>query len=204
MINLSRSLLAVAFLYVLLVTPYAAVGKERGLRYPIIKPTELNIEIVNCVQLDRRIRQVDAIRWSMREDGIELETNLEQMVQLSLATAAAIAIAVPMMAVGAPDPQLVALPYAATFTGADKLKLTDALLIALLSQREELICPPHPECVIQSDRGDTLTNIRSMRERVESKEMREFEGLQELTMLLDNLCPVGDISLERLHNQASR
>lgn len=204
MIFIPRSLVAVAFLHVFLVTGCTGVSVDGELRYPIIKPAELNVGITDCDHLDHHLRQVDAVRWSMREDGIELETNFEQMVQLSLATAAAIAIAVPLISIAYPDPTLLFLPYGAAFTAADNLKQTDALLIALLTKRGELNCPPHPECVIQSDRGDTLASLRRIRERVESKEMPEIEGLQELTTLLDGLCPVGDLGLYRLRVKEMR
>jgi hypothetical protein len=168
-----------------------AVGVVSNLRYPIIKPAELKLESTDCDNLDRYLRQTDSIRWSMREDGIELETEFEQIVQLSVATAAAIAVAVPLISIAYPEPTLIALPYAIAFSGPDNLKRTDALLIAMLAKREELQCPPHPECVIRGEQSDTFTSLRNVRELVEKKELTEREGLEQLTALLDNLCPVG-------------
>jgi hypothetical protein len=68
----------------------AGTGSHSNLRYPIIDPTALKVGSADCDGLDRYLRQVDSIRWSMREDGVELETDFEQVVQLSFATAAAI------------------------------------------------------------------------------------------------------------------
>ena len=125
------------------------------------------------------------------------------MVQLSLASAAAIAIAVPLFSLGVPPPELVLAPYAATFTASDLLKRTDALLIAILTKREELQCPPHHECAIQNDQGDTLTDLRSVRKQVESEAITEEEGIRKLTKLLDGLCPVSDPGLHRLSDEGS-
>lgn len=191
-----RTLVLVTFLNMgLLAAPGDARG-ESSLRYPIIGSADLNIEYTHCDSLDRYLRQVDSLRWSMREDGVELETEFEHMVQLSVATAAAIAVAVPIIAAGIPDLTLAALPYGIAYTAADNLKKIDALLIAMLAKRQELQCPPHPECIIRDDDSDTLASLRNVREQVENKEITEGEGLETLTALLDNLCPVGTRYLE--------
>jgi len=193
-----RKLVLLAILQVGLLAPSGGVRGDSNLRYPIIEPTELKIVHTDCDSLDRYLRQIDSLRWSMREDGTELETEFEQMVQLSVATAAAIAIAVPMISVGTPDPMLVALPYGIAYTAADRLKQIDALLIAMLSKRKELACPPHPGCAIRDDQSDTFASLRSVREQVENKKLTEREGLEKLTALLDDLCPVGTRYLQCL------
>ena len=169
----------------------SGAGTYSQLHYPMIQSTELNMGSADCGGLDHTLRQVDSIRWSMREDGAELETEFEQVVQLSIATAAAIAIAVPLASVAYPEPTLIALPYALAYSAPDNLKRADALLIALLAKREELQCPAHYECAMQNGHSDTLLNLRTVREQVEANEMPEVEGIQKLTRLLDNLCPVG-------------
>jgi hypothetical protein len=125
----------------------------------------------------------------MRQDGIELETDFEQMVQISLATVAAIAL-LPVFTVTY-DPTILALPYAGVYTDADKLKRADALLIALMNKRRDLGCSPHPRCTMSGDEFDTLENLRSTRSRVESGDIDEKQGIEELTNLLDGLCRVG-------------
>ena len=165
---------------------------KSGLRYPQFDPRQHEALILDCKSLDASLRRVDSIRWSMREDGVELETSFEHLVQLSVASAGAIAIAVPMVAVGVPDPTLMALPYAVAYTSADNLKLADALLIAFLSRREDLQCPPHPECVIDDGPDNTLAQLRTVRKRVEAGDLGEQDGLDAVSSLLDALCPVGD------------
>lgn len=194
----------IMFVHLLLLTACAGTRHDVKLHYPPIKPEEFKTELYNCEAIDHRLRQIDSLRWSMREDGIELETSFQQMVQLSLASAAALAIAVPMISIGYPDPNLIFLPYAGAFTEPDLLKRTDALLIALLAKREELHCPPHSECVIQNKHGDTLTSLRSVRQQIESKKINESDGIEELTDILDNLCPVYDPDLNRLSPADSR
>jgi len=179
-----------AFILVAVVSGCAGSGGEAGLRYPLFNPEDYKDKSNNCEQLDHYLRQVDAIRWSMRQDGVELETDFEQVVQLSIASVAAIAIAVPMVAVGAPEPNLVAMPYSIAYTEPDNLKRADALLIALLAKRHELQCPPHPECAINSGKSDTLSQLLIVKMAVDSGEMAEQRGLDELTSLLDGLCPV--------------
>jgi hypothetical protein len=186
-----RSLAFCALLYVSVLTACGGVSGEINLRYPVIEPTELKSEFTDCDSLDRYLRQVDSLRWSVREDGIELETEFEQIVQLSVATAGAIAVAVPLIAIAYPDPTLMILPYAMAYTGPDYLKRLDALLIAMMAKRQELQCLPHAECSMQGEHSDTLSSLRNVREQVEKKELEEREGLEKITSLLDNLCPAG-------------
>ncbi len=158
-----------AVLQISLTAGCASTGKDDGLHYMLIAPKEMKHELASCRAVDHRLRQVDSIRWSLREDGAELETDFEQMVQLTLASAAAIAIAVPMISIAYPDPNLILMPYFAAYT----------------------------------DQGDTLTGLRSVRKRVESGEITELEGIEALTGLLDNLCPVSDPNLYRLSDDHS-
>ena len=162
---------------------------EKKIQYPSFNAKNLKGQADDCASLDHYLQQVDSIRWSMRKDGIELETEFNQMVQLSLATAGAIALA----PVALYTPEVVLMPYAFAYTNADRLKLADALLIALLSKRKQLNCEPHSRCKITGDHSGTLFKLRDTRERVESGKTPEQIGLSELTNLLDNLCPVGDM-----------
>lgn len=181
-----------AIIPLLAVAACGGPGGQKNLQYPYIRPQDLSVESVSCGGLDHYIRQVDSIRWSMREDGFELNTDFNQMVRFTAATAAAIAIAVPLITIGIPDPTMLALPYAAAHTDSDSLKQTDALLIALLVKREELECPPDPDCAIESGPSGTLAKLRVVRVQVESREIEETRGLHDLTALLDQLCPVGN------------
>ena len=173
----NRSVVFFAVLHVSALTACAGVGDDRNLRYPVIQPVELKKEFTDCDALDRYLRQVDSLRWSVREDGVELETEFEQIVQLSVATAGAIAVAVPLISMAYPDPTLMILPYAIAYTAPDYLKSLDAMLIAMMAKRRELQCPPHAECVMQGEQSDTLTSLGTVREQVENKELAEREGL---------------------------
>jgi len=146
----------------------------------------------SCSNLDHYLEQVDSIRWSMRQDGVELETDFEQMVQLSLATASAIALL--PLAIGATSPDILAMPYAAAYTNPDKLKRADALLIALMDKRRDLHCPPHLRCAITGDEYDTLFRLRSTRIKVDSGEISEKQGIRDLTNILDRMCPAGSVA----------
>jgi hypothetical protein len=114
------------------------------------------------------------------------------MVQLSLATASAIAVA--PLAIAAVSPDLLLIPYAGAYTNPDGLKRADALLIALMSKRQESGCEPHRRCQITGDRSGTLFKLRGTRQRVERGETSEEKGILELTGLLDNLFPEGTMS----------
>lgn len=162
---------------------------EKKIQYPFFDVEDFKGKAGGCTNLDRYLQQVDSIRWSMRKDGVELETEFEQMVQLSLATASAIAVA--PLAISTVTPELLAMPYASAYTNPDRLKRADALLIALMSRRQELECPPHPRCQITGDQTGTLLKLRDTRQRVDRGETTEEKGILELTSLLDNLCPEG-------------
>jgi hypothetical protein len=168
----------------------AGCGGQVRLEYPMFDTKHVGERTRTCDEVDHYLQQVDAVRWSMREDGAELETDFEQMVEVTLATAAAI-VAVPAMVLGA-NPTFAIDAYSAALAGApEKLERADALLIALLAKRRELQCPPHPRCAIAGDDYDTLDSLRKIRSAIESGEMREAQGIEELTRLLDGLCPVG-------------
>ena len=126
----------------------------------------------------------------MRKDGVELETEFEQMVQLSLATASAIALA-PLAITSSPD--IIVMPYTFAYTNPDRLKRADALLIALMSKRQELSCAPHLRCNVTGDESGTLFKLRGTRERVEAGKISDKQGILELTHLLDSLCPEGSL-----------
>lgn len=193
MIAVTRTLLlelrcGLVILLVVLFTSGCATS-EKQIQYPFFDARNLKGQAEDCGKLDHYLQQVDSIRWSMRKDGIELETRFEQMVQLSLATAGAIALA----PVTFYTPQMFLSPYGMAYTNPDKLKYADALLIALLSKRQQLGCEPHSRCKITGDDSGTLSKLRDTRKRVESGKTPEEVGLSELTSLLDDMCPVGDI-----------
>lgn len=151
---------------------------------------------MSCDTIDFRLRQVDSIRWSLRQDGTELETDFEQLVQLSLATATSLAIAIPLLTVY-PDPTLALIPFAGAFGDPDLLKRTDALLIALLSQREKQQCTAHPECHVVPGEDGAFAALKRLREQQEQAVITEEEALQQVTGILDGLCPDSDRFLRR-------
>ncbi len=184
-----RELLLLALLCHALVSGCSSTGTKSGLIYPTFRLSDSNIETTSCAGVDRNIRQIDAIRWSLREDGAELESDFSQMVQLSLATASAIAM-IPVFTLTY-DPTILILPYAASYSDADRLKQADALLIALLDRRQVVGCPPHPECAIGTKPMDTLDNLRQVRQQFENDQLKEDAAMDRVTRLLDGLCPVG-------------
>jgi hypothetical protein len=165
--------------------------QEKKIQYPFFRVKDIKGQADDCDSLDRYLQQVDSVRWSMRKDGIELETKFEQMVQLSLATVGAIAVA--PAAYYTATPELVVMPYTIAYTNPDKLKNSDALLIALMSKRQELGCEPHRRCRVSGDQSGTLFKLGDIRQRVESGDMSEARGIVELTRLLDELCPEGEV-----------
>jgi hypothetical protein len=173
--------------FLLLVAGCSAPGIK--ILYPMFDVKDVNNQADNCANLDRYIQQVDSIRWSMRKDGVELETEFEQMVQLSLATASAVALA--PLAIATTTPDLLIMPYAVAYTNPDRLKRADALLIALMTKRQDLNCAPHPRCRITGDESGSLFDLRDTRQNVEKGVISEEQGILELTNLLDGLCPEG-------------
>lgn len=190
---------ALDFLMILSIISIAAGcgTTEKKIQYPFFNVEDIKGQADGCANLDRYLQQVDSIRWSMRKDGIQLETEFEQMVQLSLATAGAIAMAPALLY----TPDLVLMPYGIAFTNADRLKRADALLIALMTKRQQLGCEPHPRCMITGDDSGTLFKLKDTRKRVESGEASEEKGISELTGLLDNLCSEGEPVTEKINSR---
>jgi hypothetical protein len=190
--------LPVALVLFILLGGCAASPGQPALNYPVPDNVVPDEQEADCEIIDYRLRQIDSIRWSLREDGAELETEFEQLLQLSVATAATIAIAVPLITVF-PDPTLLLLPIASTYSAADRLKQTDAVLIALMVKREERGCPAHLECRVGEGADSALSRLAAVRTSREAGTMTEKMALAEVTGILDGLCPVGDrfVLLER-------
>lgn len=175
-----------SFTFVIICLCLAGCSTQAPIHYPKFDPDEVSDRVYDCSSIDYAIQQVDSIRWSMRQDGVELETDFEQMVQLTLATVAVVAYAVSTSSI-IPE----ANPYDIAFTDADRLKKADALLIALLNIRRELNCPLLTRCRLSPQNIDTLSHIESIRSKVESGEMSEKQGIEELSKSLDGMCNVG-------------
>ena len=137
-----KRLVMKAVIIALLVLLLPACATDSSIRYPTFLALGVAERAKDCESLDQYLRQVDAVRWSMREDGVELESRFAQVVQTTLATASAIAL-VPVVAYSY-DPTILALPYAATYTNADRLKHADALIIALFAQQGRSCLPASP------------------------------------------------------------
>ena len=115
----------------------ASKYKDPGpLAYPFFKPAGDNAQELTCLQLDRALRRVDSVRWSMRLDGKKAYTQLEKVGQ-SIAMAGMSALLFPFD------------PFHSTLYGVgsiahpfvdDQVSAADARLIGLLRIKRDKNC----------------------------------------------------------------
>ena len=116
----------------------ASRSKDPGpLAYPFFKPAGDNAKELTCVQLDRALRRVDAVRWSMRLDGKKAYTRLEKVGQ-SIVMAGMSALLFPF------DPFNSTLYGVASVANPfvdDQVSAADARIIGLLRIKRETTAP---------------------------------------------------------------
>ncbi len=115
----------------------ASRSKDPGpLAYPFFKPAGDNAKELTCVQLDRTLRRVDAVRWSMRLDGKKAYTQLEKVGQ-SIVMAGMSALLFPL------DPfhsTLYGVSSVANPFVDDPVSAADARIIGLLRIKRDKNC----------------------------------------------------------------
>lgn len=156
-------------------------SENPAITYPTLQPEFVTKRTNDCASLDLTLRQVDAIRWSMRTDGAQLDTSFKKLERTALSTA--LFLGVSIVSAGH-------YPPSAFLTGEEArgLQAADALLIALMTKREQLGCGPAQHCRLQPANFDTLAELRSIREFVENGQVLEQDALHQITGLLDDLC----------------
>jgi hypothetical protein len=153
----------------------AACGYQQSVRHPRMAPPTLAESDASCPQLDRAIDRADTVRWVIRDDGGELESETEQSARYS----ANVLIIAVTLAAGMPD-------YLRD-GGHGVLDAVDLRIIALLLIKRERECRPRPTTIAGLDDFAMAGELYALQSRIEGEEGRAKPLLDERTRLLDGL-----------------
>jgi len=157
---------------------------ESEFRYPDFDRHGEDVNTSDCGLLDKLIRQTDAIRWSMRIDGLEVETHSEIYGRRVWTTAAYIALSAAVLVGGGVPP--LGDPTSEDVPLVDR---ADRRLVVLLAQKASLACPPRPTRRAGVSDLDMLRSIQQLRAEGGNGAISEEEEIRRIEALLDDLCP---------------
>jgi hypothetical protein len=152
-----------------------ACGYRQSVLHPRMPLPSLAESEVSCPQLDRAIDRADTVRWVIRDDGGELESDNEQSARYS----ANVLIVAITLAAGMPD-------YLRD-GGHGVLDAVDVRLIALLLIKRERECRARPTAIPGMDDYAMANGLQALQSRIEGEEGRAKPLLDERTRLLDSL-----------------
>lgn len=165
-------------------TPVAAIfaagalggcGYQPSVMHPTLAaPTAADITL-NCEQIDLAIDRADTVRWVIRDDGGELESDSARAGRYS-----ANALIVPLSL-------LAMVPAAIPDGGHSVLDAADGRLLALLTLKRDRRCLARSTTFPGKDEFALASEIEVLQERIADEEGRSKPLLEERTRLLDGL-----------------
>jgi len=138
------------------------------------EPTAADIAL-SCSQIDQAIDRADTVRWVIRDDGGELESDNERAARYS-----ANVIVVPLSLLGM-------FPVAIPDGGHGVLDAADQRLLALLELKRDRRCPARPTTFPGKDELAVMADVEALQTRMAGEEGRSKPLLAERTRLLDGL-----------------
>lgn len=144
----------------------AGCATERDFSYPEFEQWTARDGALDCAGLEREIRRTDAVRWSMREDGVDLARgNRKVLGVLGVIGGVAAGMIVPPVGVEIAGDSMT---YA--FSGEpNKLEQADRRLVRLLQRKRALGCAATPT-------GHSGVNDLQMLEGIEAQNRRQEAG----------------------------
>jgi hypothetical protein len=157
----------------------ACAGNTRHV-YPMLPLPGDRERAATCEQVDDDILRTDAVRWSMRSEGMTLRTS---------ATNTGLLLAgLSLVAVGA-------MPMVAPDLGRQaQLGAADARLVALLEIKKSNACPERATADPSHADLDVLRQLQALAADRQARNISEHAALAERTRLLDGLCDPRAIS----------
>lgn len=153
----------------------AACGYQPSVMHPTLaEPTAADIALA-CGQIDLAIDRADTVRWVIRDDGGELESDNARAARYS-----ANVIVVPLSILGM-------FPIAVPDGGSSVLDAADQRLLALLQLKEDRRCPARQTAFPGKDELALASEIGALQARIAGEEGRSKPLLHERTRLLDGL-----------------
>ena len=152
-----------------------ACGYQQSVQHPRMALPTLAESEVSCPQLDRIIDRADTVRWVIRDDGGELESEAEQSARYT----ANVLIVAATLAAGMPD-------YLRD-GGHGVQDAVDLRILALLLIKRERECRARPTAIAGLVDRAMAGELYALQARIEGEEGRAKPLLDERTRLLDGL-----------------
>lgn len=156
-------------------TMLAGCGYNPSVMHPkLAEPKAADITL-SCEQIDLAIDRADTVRWVIRDDGGELESDKERAARYS-----ANVVVVPLSL-------LAMFPFAIPDGGHGVLDAADQRMLALLELKRDRRCPARPTTFPGKDEFALAADIEALQARIAGTEGRSKPLLAEKTRLLDGL-----------------
>jgi hypothetical protein len=164
-----------AWLMIPAIGSLAACGYHPSVMHPTLAdPTAADITLT-CEQIDLAVDRADTVRWVIRDDGGELETDNARATRYS-----ANVLVVPLSI-------LAMFPTAVPDGGGSVLDAADRRLLALLELKRDRRCLARPTTFPGKDELAVAADLEALQARIGGEEGRSESLLAERTRLLDGL-----------------
>jgi hypothetical protein len=142
--------------------------------YPMLPPAASGERALNCDQLDDAILRSDAVRWSMRTEGMKVRT--------SATNTGEVLASIPMIAVSR---------VLVTFTDLDnqaRVSAADTRIIGLLEIKSSKGCPARATTTSNVTDLDVLHQLQILDADWKAQKISEGIAIDHRAHLLDGLC----------------
>jgi len=164
-----------AWLMIPAIGSLVACGYHPSVMHPTLAdPTAADITLT-CEQIDLAVDRADTVRWVIRDDGGELETDNARAGRYS-----ANVVVVPLSL-------LALMPVAIPDGGHSVLDAADGRLLALLALKRDRRCPARATAFPDKDEFALTAEIEVLQARIAGEEGGSKLLLEERTRLLDGL-----------------
>jgi len=157
-------------------------ARETQFEYPEFEQWSAFAVPGDCASAVLELRRVDAVRWSMREDGVRIrDESLRKAAKIglfALLAGAELAAGVPPTPPYGPGDQ---------HSRAHTLEQADRRLVRLLQRKRALGCPPEPTARSAISDMDLLDRIEELNRRHKSGAISDREEVEERSRLLEDL-----------------
>jgi len=159
-----------------------AMERERDFVYPEFEQWSARDGALGCTGLERELRRTDAVRWSMREDGVQLDSGNRKVLGVLGVIGG---VATGMMGSGAGG-EMAANSMTYAFSGEpNKLEQADRRLVRLLQRKRALGCTGTPTGHSGVSDLQMLEGIEALNRRQEAGEISHKAEVEARSRTLD-------------------
>lgn len=159
-----------AWAMILATGPFAACVYRPTIEHPTLAAPTAAAITLTCEQIDLAVARADTVRWVIRDDGGQLESDSSRAARYSV------------------NVLLVALaPFTIPEGGHRVLDAADQRVLALLQLKQDRRCPSRPTTFPGKDDFALAAEVEALQARIAGEEGWAKSLLEERTRLLDGL-----------------